>query len=263
MTPSFRCPHCTAPLTESLISFRCESGHAFDRAKEGYVNLLPGGRLKGRRAGDDDEMVRARRQIFDSGLYRPIINRIAALTAEVSPRFILDSGCGEGTYLAAATYLAEASGWGIDISRSAVQLAARRTAEHRYAVASSYALPFQDELFDVVLSVFAPRDLTEMRRVLRPAGIAIVVTPGPDHLRELKDSIYDDARPHSAADPHDQPPDCKEPVSFVAPLADPTQRLALLHMTPFWWSTSAERREEIAVSLTTVTIDMRVSTYRR
>jgi hypothetical protein len=37
----------------------------------------------------------------------------------------------------------------------------------------------------VLLTVFAPRNPREMRRVLDPGGRAIVVVPEPDHLREL------------------------------------------------------------------------------
>jgi 23S rRNA (guanine745-N1)-methyltransferase len=35
------------------------------------------------------------------------------------------------------------------------------------------------------LNVFAPRNGAEFRRVLRPDGVLLVVTPGPDHLAEL------------------------------------------------------------------------------
>jgi 23S rRNA (guanine745-N1)-methyltransferase len=33
--------------------------------------------------------------------------------------------------------------------------------------------------------VFAPRNPAEVARVLRPAGVLVVATPEPDHLREL------------------------------------------------------------------------------
>ena len=48
-------------------------------------------------------------------------------------------------------------------------------------------LPLADGVADVVLNVFAPRNGAEFRRVLRPEGVLLVVTPGPDHLRELID----------------------------------------------------------------------------
>jgi 23S rRNA (guanine745-N1)-methyltransferase len=46
-------------------------------------------------------------------------------------------------------------------------------------------LPVADEVADLVLNVFAPRDGAELRRILRPSGSLLVVTPGPEHLGEL------------------------------------------------------------------------------
>ncbi|PPS58607.1 hypothetical protein CRX72_19630 [Pantoea sp. BRM17] len=38
---SLICPLCRQPLTQQPGVFRCDAGHQFDRAREGYVNLLP------------------------------------------------------------------------------------------------------------------------------------------------------------------------------------------------------------------------------
>ena len=244
----------------------CASGHHFDRAKEGYVNLLPGGRLKGRPAGDDEAMVRARRVVFDTGLYDPIIDAVAAAVTSVHPTSVLDAGCGEGSYLERATSRSGASGWGIDISKWAVRLASRRHREHHYAVASSYALPFADNSFDALINVFSPRDFAEMQRVLAGGGAAVVVTPGPRHLAQLKEIIYDDPREktdidETGANAGGPTPDLVESVSFELVLDEPSLRLALLEMTPFWWSTVPERRDVIAASPLTVEADVRVSVY--
>ena len=268
MIPAYRCPHCGQGLVEHERDFQCAAGHRFDRAREGYVNLLPGGRLKGRPAGDDESMVRARRTVFDAGLYHPIIDAVAAAVAAVQPACILDAGCGEGSYLARATEVTGANGWGIDISKSAVRRAARRHPAHHYAVASSYALPFADGTFAALINVFSPRDFSEMTRVLEPGGIAVVVTPGPHHLAQLKAIIYDDPRQHTdRADVRtglDEPnPERVESVGFTLQLDDPVLRLSLLEMTPFWWSTVPERRETIAATPLTVDVDVRLSVYRR
>lgn len=262
MTVPFRCPHCGEHLSVDGTTSRCPNGHAFDVAKEGYVNLLPGGRLRGRGSGDDDEMVRARRSVFDAGLYAPIIDRVAQIVATAEPVTVLDAGCGEGSYLAAATSVTGAFGVGIDISRAAVRLAARRHVTHRYAVASSYRLPVDDGAFDALINVFSPRSFDEMFRVVRPGGLAVVVTPGPDHLHELKASIYDTVRHHQ--DDFERGDDIvdDERVTFDVALSDPANRLALLHMTPFWWSATEARRARVADTLDRVTADMQVTIYR-
>jgi len=266
--PAYRCPVCTSALDADLAGFECVNRHRFDRAREGYVNLLPGGRLKGRPAGDSDAMVRARRTVFDAGLYRPVVDAVAAGVADTGARAVLDCGCGEGAYLAAASARGAADGWGIDVSKPAVRLAARRHQGLHFAVASSYALPFEDDVFDAVLSVFSPRPFAEMMRVLVPGGAAIVVTPGADHLHQLKALIYDEPRPHAAPTDAADSPDSEWPspnevreVRFDIDLDEPSLRTALLEMTPFWWSTPPARQRVVEEQAATVTVDMLVAIY--
>lgn len=272
--PAFRCPTCREPLAETVTQFACANGHRLDRAREGYVNLLPGGRLKGRPAGDDEAMVRARRTVLDAGLYEPIIEALAAtvkrFTADLSWPAVLDCGCGEGTYLARATATADARGWGIDVSKAAVRTAARRHRGLHLAVASSYILPFEDASFDVAMSVFSPRPFAEITRVLRRGGAALVVRPGPGHLAELKALVYDDPRRHrdpltGDGDRDDWPiaPVTVEAVRFTVDLSDAALRVALLEMTPFWWSATAERRGAVAERANTVTTEMVLAVFER
>ena len=268
MIVAFRCPHCLQSLTEQAAEFDCRAGHHFDRAKEGYVNLLPGGRLKSRPAGDDESMVRARRRVFDAGLYDPVMSAVAELVARSPVTNIVDAGCGEGSYLAASTTLSGATGWGIDISKPAVRLASRRHRDHRYAIASSYALPFDDNSFEALINVFSPRDFAEMLRVLAPGGSAVVATPGPRHLTQLKALIYDDPRQHLNRSDPDSPvgeptPQEVSSVQFELSLNDQDLRLSLLEMTPFRWSTTPERREVIAATPLIVDIDIQLSVYRK
>ncbi len=216
-------------------------------------------------------MVRSRRLVFDAGLYHPIIDAVATTASRSAPTNIIDAGCGEGSYLARATAVSGATGWGIDISKPAIRLASRRHTTHHYAIASSYSLPFADDSFDAILNVFSPRDFDEMERVLVLGGVAVVVTPGPRHLAALKAMIYDDPREHVdradatglAADDGEPTPDAVATVNFEVQLDDPTLRLALLEMTPFWWSTVPERRAAIAATDFMVEVDVRISTYRK
>jgi 23S rRNA (guanine745-N1)-methyltransferase len=257
-TVSFRCPHCGLTLVLAERTWSCPSGHQFDCAREGYVNLMVGGRLPGGPSGDDDTMVRSRRAVFEAGCYEPIIDAVAV--AAGSAATVLDAGCGEGTYLARACE-SGADGWGIDISKVAVRLAARKYSQCRFAVASVYRLPFDDASFDAVIDVFSPRPFDELFRVLRPGGVALVVTPGPDHLARLKALIYDRPRPH-IDDGTAPPAEFAQRVQFTVDLDDPVLRRQLLEMTPYWWSTTDERRALVERELTSVDADMVLTTYR-
>ena len=61
----FRCPLCGGSLSGVPAGLRCPRGHCFDRAKEGYVNLLPVGQKHSKAPGDDKAMVAARREDSD------------------------------------------------------------------------------------------------------------------------------------------------------------------------------------------------------
>jgi len=102
------CPYCGERLLllrEERV-YRCERGHTFDIAREGYVNLL---RHPSKLQADTREMLVARRRFLDHGYYAPLAEMIGAtvgawlrthesLTSEGSPTGVLDAGCGEGYY---------------------------------------------------------------------------------------------------------------------------------------------------------------------
>ena len=69
--PELMCPVCGQPLILEGKTYRCETGHCFDCAKSGYVNLLPPA-PSGKRHGDDKLMVKARTDFLDKGYYDPL-----------------------------------------------------------------------------------------------------------------------------------------------------------------------------------------------
>ena len=67
----------------------------------------------------------------------------------------------------------EATVFGIDISKTALDYACRRNKDISYAVASAYSLPVPDGSVDIAVNVFAPHDTEEISRVLKDEGILI------------------------------------------------------------------------------------------
>ncbi|MBQ2486722.1 MAG: methyltransferase, partial [Ruminococcus sp.] len=97
LTELLRCPVCACSLHAEGRTLRCERGHSFDIAKEGYANLLLSGK-PGDSKGDNKEMARSRRDFLNKGYYEPLARAVAdcaeAYTADGDS--VLDICCGEG-----------------------------------------------------------------------------------------------------------------------------------------------------------------------
>ena len=183
------CPHCGGVLQIEEACWRCEQGHCFDVARQGYVNLLPVERKHSLHPGDTKEQVAARKRFLDAGYYTPIAEAVKKILQAEAPKTILDAGCGEGYYLTqAAPQRAEC--WGVDISKDAVRYAAVRNKNARWLVGTAAHLPFADGAFDCVISMFALTAAEEFHRVLRPGGLFMQVIAHPAHLTGLKSVIY-------------------------------------------------------------------------
>ncbi len=277
-----RCPYCREALQRQERAYRCPSGHSFDIARQGYVNLLPAAQRRSKDPGDNRDMILARRRFLESGFYAPIsdaINGVVAAALSGAPhrpaRNVLDAGAGEGYYLArlgaALTSLPVAplpALYGVDISRHGMQYATHRSKAITWLVASVVDLPVASASLDVVLSVFAPFAPAEFRRVLRPDGALVVVGPGPHHLYALRQQIYAEVTPH-------------EPEQFLPTLAPSFTPLSerrlgyeltvttgeqigdLLTMTPFGWNIDQARRAAVeATAPLRTAVDVAIRLFR-
>jgi 23S rRNA (guanine745-N1)-methyltransferase len=254
---TWRCPVCRGALERRELAWVCAQAHSFDVAREGYVNLLITHQRRQREPGDSADMVSARRAFLDTGAYAPLRDAIAEQLGAVTSGNVVDVGCGEGYY----TRDLDATVWGIDIARPAVRLAAQREKQHHYAVASAFDLPLADESVDALVSVFAPLHTPEYDRVLRPGGVAVVVTPAPDHLRELAGILFERVEPHPAEPPFARPDARTDRVNYGFTTEKPG---ALLRMTPWSWYVSPAQRDEVdALESLTATADFLVTTYFR
>jgi 23S rRNA (guanine745-N1)-methyltransferase len=190
-----RCPVCADGLALTARTARCSRGHAYDLAKQGYLNLLPSASTG--IEGDTAAMIEARANFLAGGHYAPIRDSLRAHTPPAAIRFA-EVGAGTGYYLAgviaetgpaeggAAVGVGERVGIALDVSRYAVRRAARVDERIGAVVCDAWKeLPLRDGVVDVVLNVFAPRNAAEMRRILAPGGTLLVVTPNQAHLAEL------------------------------------------------------------------------------
>jgi 23S rRNA (guanine745-N1)-methyltransferase len=186
-----RCPLCKSGFIGAAGALVCRSGHSFDLAREGYVNFLSGRRSRAAAGGVSLAQLQNRARSLDAGHLDALATTIAGqITRPVrGPHHIVDAGSGTGHHLAriAARLPGFVVGLGLDISKDAARLAARRWPTPAVAVADLWAeWPMHDAAIDLVVSIFAPKNFPEMARVLRPGGWLVVAYPGPDHLIELR-----------------------------------------------------------------------------
>jgi len=126
--------------------------------------------------------------VHRAGIFDPLVKALAALAFETPPTSVLELGCGEGFFLGHMVRThAIATSYGLDLSVDAVKLAAKTLKSSLILRADLLnPLPFADGSLDLVQSIFAPRPLAEIRRVLRPGGFALFVHPQADHWQELR-----------------------------------------------------------------------------
>ncbi len=275
---SYRCPICkqelTLPSQQGVAnSWLCASGHSFDVAKEGYVNLLPVNKKKSKDPGDNKEMMFARREFLNAGFYQCLSDRVNQVLIEHLPadaKNLLDIGCGEGYYTGRLAKCLQESGFninidGLDISRSALRYAAKRYSDLSFAVASSYDMPYGTDSMDAMLRIYAPSELSELQRVLKSGGLLLTVSPGETHHFAIKKMIYETPRLHQ-----DTVPELvgfslvmQERVCSELRLQDPLMIKHFLQMTPYAWKLSDEQKATLQQSGFCCELDFQLVLYQR
>ena len=185
------CPICREELTWQEKLCRCEAGHSFDVARQGYVNLLPVQQKHSLHPGDTREQVLARRAFLDTGAYRPLLEQLQQILARHNAQGpILDVGRGEGYYSSAIARALGAELVGLDISKEAVRVAAGRHKDARWVCATASRLPVADGQVGLLMSMFALTLPEEFGRAVARDGLFLQVTAREDHLLGMKSVIY-------------------------------------------------------------------------
>ena len=259
---NFKCPSCDQALIlqddTQPHTYRCNNQHSFDLAREGYLNLLLAQHKRSRNPGDSDEMIRSRQRFLNAGYYNPLSDAIVATVAKAASgpeQTVLDLGCGEGYYMQQLRIASETASTklklsGMDISKFAVRLAAKRKMDARLAVDSVYNIPLFENRIDTAISVFSPISVEETARVLKPGGKLIMVGPGAEHLSGLTSLIYEQSLPHggntaglekAAQFTLLEQIEIKETIVVTG-----SDILDLLKMTPYYWHSRPEQQEMLA-----------------
>ncbi|WP_025272092.1 putative RNA methyltransferase [Haloglycomyces albus] len=185
---ALRCPHCGAELHGESRRLLCPNNHAFDLAKQGYAPLVAA--TSNLTTADTATQVAARQDFLDTGAYAPFHSALRQAAETDAPGIALELGCGTGYYLADFLEHTERTGIGIDTSKYALRRAAKAHPRMTAILADGWQrLPIADNAVAVALNVFAPRNRSELHRVLHPHGRLVTLTPNSGHLHPLPEYI--------------------------------------------------------------------------
>ncbi|MBR2876866.1 MAG: methyltransferase domain-containing protein [Clostridia bacterium] len=266
---SFCCPVCGQALIEYEKRFVCVNNHSFDKAKQGYVNLFMSQQSSLKRHGDDKLMVQSRRDFLKKGYYFRLCEEITSAINSLSKTggVLIDVGCGEGYYTSQIKEKCSFSDvFGIDISKNALQYAAKDNKEIKFAVASAFSLPFADEFADIILNAFAPCAYDEFFRILKKDGFLVKVVPLSEHLWDLKKVLYEN--------PYKNKPEIKneelfelvfsKELKYDIHLNDKRDIFNLFTMTPYYYKTSKDDSEKLfELDELVTTVNFAVEIYKR
>jgi 23S rRNA (guanine745-N1)-methyltransferase len=183
------CPvrDCHLPLVRHERRVACERGHSFDIARSGYVNLLQPQDRRSKKPGDSNAAIAGRRRLHDLGVTASLLDAIANVIDASAGDTVLDAGCGDGFYLGTLARRFGLRGHGVDISVSAIEIAAKQYPECEWIVANADRfIPYANSSFSLVMSITARMNPAEFRRVLGKNGQLLIALPAPDDLIELR-----------------------------------------------------------------------------
>lgn len=253
---ALRCPIEATPLAIDGASLVCEHGHRFDVARQGYLNLLGPKDKRSKDPGDSKKMVLARTAFLGADFYQPLADACLHIMLDYCSRIadghitLMDAGCGDGYYLhhvqknLSHNLRGRISLVGFDISKWAVQQSAKRC-DGTWFVGSNRHIPMANSSVDLLFDMFGFPDYSSFLRVLAPGGRLVRLTPGDQHLIQLREIIYPNIKSLSerSSYPEILRVVAEKRISYEMTLGSEDLNNLLL-MTPHMFRSTPERRQQ-------------------
>jgi len=253
------CPICKNELIKKEKSYICFNKHNFDMSKSGYLNLT----LNKSNTGDNKEMVKSRTLFLETDSYLPLKEKLNEIINLYNKSSLLDLACGDGYYTKSFNIKNK---FGVDLSKEAITYASKKDKSTFYLIASIFDLPFLNDSFDIVTTIFAPISTDEIYRVLNKNGLFILVTPGKNHLFNLKKIIYD--KPYLNKEDKINIKNLTliktEKLEYSFKLNNNDSIKALFTMTPYYYKTSKKDASKLdSIDNLTINASFIISIYQK
>jgi len=201
-------------------------------------------------------MVLARTAFLGADFYQPLADACLDITLDYCSRVadghitLMDAGCGDGYYLhhvqknLSHNLRGRISLVGFDISKWAVQQSAKRC-DGTWFVGSNRHIPMANSSVDLLFDMFGFPDYSSFLRVLAPGGRLVRLTPGDQHLIQLREIIYPNIKSPTerSSYPEILRVVAEKRISYEMTLGSEDLNNLLL-MTPHMFRSTPERRQQ-------------------
>ena len=137
---------------------------------------------------------------------------------------------------------------GLDISKDAIIQASKRNKQISWLVGTNRQPPIEDASVDIILCLFGFLSLDAFNKALKPDGKIIIVDPGPEHLKELREIIYPEIKKSDTSQNEIKGFALlkSEAVTFKEKITNNEKINQLLIMTPHFYRASKEGKQKAA-----------------
>lgn len=254
----FLCPICQQDMVVDNVSqLVCENRHAFDIAKQGYINFLN----KVVKTQYEKALFEARQSVLtNTSLYEAVTKSIVQVIeqhVDQAKRVIVDMGSGEGSHLANITKKLNRDNVsvGFDIAKEAIIAATTYNDSIMSAVADISDVPIKPRQVDVLLNILSPSNYNEFNRIIKDDGIIIKVVPNSGYLQEIRTALFESNQDTTTYSNEDvvnlfhktYDVIAEETIHEVCDI-DKTTLQHLVKMTPLTWSASEARLKQLEKS---------------
>ena len=209
-------------------------------------------------SGDGKEMLLAREEYLQSGIYDFLVEEILSVAGKSLRKNVLEIGCGTGFYLnRIADRLKPEGVYGSDVSKEAIKMCAKKYPQYSFLVDNAFDLNLKGETIDLLLSVFSPFEHKEVERVLSPGGDLIVVRPGQNHLRELYQMIGLKTKEKGSLG-FEKIEKISEKTVVKKVQISAKQISLLIRMTPLFWNINKEKFDIDRLNCPELTLEFQV-----
>ena len=186
------CPFCQSQLTLKNHSLVCLKNHTFNISKKGTVILYKTSKMKENKIYNENLFIN-RRSFITGGFYEELHQKISNTINQYKVTTILDMGSGDGTHDVQISHRIKNKNVmiiGVDLAKKGIDLSNDYIDRNYIGIVSDLNhLPLKENSVDLILNILSPSNEKEIKRILKPNGLIIKVTPKKEYLQELRTSL--------------------------------------------------------------------------